>query len=113
MTRPRIPHSEREKRRDSPGSRIPRHLAGFFQAKTKEGTMELRLDGQVAVITGSSMGIGKAIARTYGLAGAHVVVNSRDSTRAQMAAAELTAAGIDTFPLAADLARPAARARRL
>ena len=65
--------------------------------------MELRLDGQVAVITGSSMGIGKAIARTYGLAGARVVVNSRDSTRAQAAADELTAAGIDAFPVAAEV----------
>ena len=43
--------------------------------------MELRLDGQVAVITGSSMGIGKAIARSYGLAGARVVINSRDGPR--------------------------------
>src|SRR2546423_4683433 len=69
--------------------------------------MELRRDGQVAVIPGSSMGIGKAVARAYGLAGARVVLNSRDSTRAQAAAAELTAAGIDAFPVAADLARAA------
>ena len=73
--------------------------------------MELRLDGQVAVITGSSMGIGKAIARTYGLAGARVVVNSRDGTRARAAADELMASGIDAFPVAADLARAADVAR--
>jgi 3-oxoacyl-[acyl-carrier protein] reductase len=73
--------------------------------------MELRLDGQVAVITGSSMGIGKAIAHIYGQAGARVVVNSRDSGRAAAAAAELQARGIEAAPLAADLARPEEVAR--
>lgn len=65
--------------------------------------MELRLDGRVAVITGSSMGIGKAIARSYGQAGARVVINSRDSGRADAAAEELRAEGIDAFPVAADV----------
>ena len=45
--------------------------------------MDLRLDGRVAIITGSSMGIGKAIARAYGQAGARVVINSRDQQRAR------------------------------
>jgi 3-oxoacyl-[acyl-carrier protein] reductase len=68
--------------------------------------MELRLDGRVAVITGSSMGIGKAIARSYGQAGARVVINSRDGERAAAAAEELRAEGIEAFPVAADLGRP-------
>lgn len=67
--------------------------------------MELRLDDQVAIITGSSMGIGKAIARVYGRAGSRVVVNSRDEGRARAAAADLAAEGIDAFPVAADLAQ--------
>jgi 3-oxoacyl-[acyl-carrier protein] reductase len=67
--------------------------------------MELRLDGQVAVVTGSSMGIGKAIAHVYGLAGARVVINSRDDARAQAVADEFAAEGIDAFPVAADIAR--------
>lgn len=69
--------------------------------------MDLRLDGQVAIITGSSMGIGKAIARAYGLAGARVVVNSRDDGRARAAADELKRDGIDAFPVAADVASAA------
>lgn len=36
-----------------------------------------RLDGKVAVITGSSRGIGEAIARLYANQGAHVVITSR------------------------------------
>jgi 3-oxoacyl-[acyl-carrier protein] reductase len=67
--------------------------------------MELRLDGQVAIVTGSSMGIGKAIARVYGLAGAKVVVNGRDQARAHATAEELRAEGIDTYSVVADVAR--------
>jgi 3-oxoacyl-[acyl-carrier protein] reductase len=73
--------------------------------------VELRLDGQVAVITGSSMGIGKAIARAFGQAGARVLVNSRDSQRAAAAATELQALGIEAVPMAADLGQPAEVAR--
>jgi NAD(P)-dependent dehydrogenase (short-subunit alcohol dehydrogenase family) len=68
--------------------------------------VELRLDGQVAIVTGSSMGIGKAIARLYGQAGARVVINSRDEGRARTTADELGAEGIETLPVAADIARP-------
>lgn len=69
--------------------------------------MELRLDGRVAVVTGSSMGIGKAIARVFGEAGARVVVNSRDAGRARAAADELSALGIAALPVAADVSREA------
>lgn len=67
--------------------------------------MELRLDGQVAVITGSSMGIGESIAQLYGEAGARVVVNSRDAGRAAAVADRLKAAGIDALPVAADVSK--------
>jgi len=66
--------------------------------------MELRLDGRIAIITGSSMGIGEAIARRYGQAGARVVVNSRDQGRAQAVAGALVAEGIDALAVAADVA---------
>ncbi|HVA92834.1 MAG TPA: SDR family NAD(P)-dependent oxidoreductase [Chloroflexota bacterium] len=73
--------------------------------------MELRLDGQVAIVTGSSMGIGKAIARTFGQAGARVVVNGHDPARAHAAAAELRAEGIDAYSVVADVAQAADIAR--
>jgi NAD(P)-dependent dehydrogenase (short-subunit alcohol dehydrogenase family) len=41
-----------------------------------------RLDGQVAIVSGSSSGIGEAVARDLAEAGAHVVVNSSSSVEA-------------------------------
>ena len=38
-----------------------------------------RLDGRVALVTGSSQGIGFAIARGLAQAGAAVVINGRDT----------------------------------
>ena len=46
-----------------------------------------RLDGRVALVTGSSTGIGLAIARGLGQAGATVVLNARNAGRLKEAAA--------------------------
>ena len=51
------------------------------------------LTGKVAVVTGSSKGIGKAIAMHLALAGAKVVVSSRKAPVCEAAAAEIAKAG--------------------
>lgn len=51
--------------------------------------MSGRLDGRVAAISGSSRGIGLAVARAYLAEGAKVVVNSRDAAVADRVAEEL------------------------
>ena len=48
-----------------------------------------RLDGKVAVITGSTRGFGLAVARAYVREGARVVVSSRSSDAVSRAVAEL------------------------
>jgi short-subunit dehydrogenase len=45
----------------------------------------MEMDGKVLVVTGASMGIGEAVARVFGDAGARVVLLSRDASRAETA----------------------------
>jgi gluconate 5-dehydrogenase len=53
-----------------------------------------RLDGRVALVTGSSAGIGLALARGLGQAGATVVLNGRSAARCDAAAASLRSEGL-------------------
>jgi len=41
-----------------------------------------RLDGRIALVTGSSRGIGLAMAKALAAAGAEIVLNGRDTARA-------------------------------
>ncbi len=58
-----------------------------------EGKICVDLSGQVAVVTGASQGIGKAIALALGKAGAKVACAARSVEKLQETAAEITAAG--------------------
>lgn len=51
------------------------------------------LSGKVAIVTGSTKGIGKAIAAAYADHGAKVVITSRDAGRCEATRAELAARG--------------------
>jgi gluconate 5-dehydrogenase len=51
------------------------------------------LDGKVALITGSSRGIGNALALGLAEAGAHVVINARNAADVERAVAALRSAG--------------------
>jgi len=68
----------------------------------------MRLDGKVALITGASRGIGRAIAQRLGREGAAVVVNySGNLEAARETVAAVEAAGGRAVPVQADVARVA------
>ena len=54
-----------------------------------------RLDGRIALVTGSSAGIGLALARGLAQAGATVVLNGRDANRLALATDSLRAEGLN------------------
>ncbi len=62
-----------------------------------------RLDGRIALVTGSSTGIGFALARGLGQAGAQVVLNGRDVARMNAAAGTLRDEGLTVHTSAFDV----------
>jgi gluconate 5-dehydrogenase len=66
------------------------------------------LDGRVALVTGSSRGIGYGIAEALAEAGAHVVLNGRDGSSLDRAVAILRKAGRQVSAIGFDATNPAA-----
>ncbi|MEO7065375.1 MAG: 7-alpha-hydroxysteroid dehydrogenase [Rhodanobacter sp.] len=64
-----------------------------------------RIDGQVAVITGAGAGIGRAIAETFGAAGAAVIVSDRDVAAAKAVAEGIVKAGGKAVSIPCDVTK--------
>jgi 3-oxoacyl-[acyl-carrier protein] reductase len=71
-----------------------------------------RLAGRTAVVTGSTSGIGEAIAHVLAASGATVVVSGRDSTRAQAVVDAIVADGGSAHAVVGDLGGSYADIRR-
>jgi NAD(P)-dependent dehydrogenase (short-subunit alcohol dehydrogenase family) len=65
------------------------------------------LSGRVAIVTGGSRGIGRAVAIGLARAGAAVVVAARDAARCEAVAAEISEAGGRAVAAPFDLSQPA------
>ncbi len=64
------------------------------------------LTGRTALITGSSKGIGNALARGLAESGARIVMNARDAETLKAAAADLRSSGADVDTLVFDVTDP-------
>jgi 3-oxoacyl-[acyl-carrier protein] reductase len=69
--------------------------------------MDLGLTGKVALVTGSSRGLGKAAAAALAAEGAHVALNARTQSTLEETADELRAAGGSVEAIAADVSTEA------
>jgi len=67
----------------------------------------MKLDGEIAIVTGASRGLGAEIARALGNAGAAVAVTARRVAEAARVANEISAAGGKAIGVACDVADPA------
>jgi NAD(P)-dependent dehydrogenase (short-subunit alcohol dehydrogenase family) len=65
------------------------------------------LEGKVAMITGASQGLGRALALAYAKEGAQIVINSRQRESIGPVAEEAESMGAEVLALAADVARSA------
>jgi NAD(P)-dependent dehydrogenase (short-subunit alcohol dehydrogenase family) len=70
-------------------------------------TMSKLLEGRIALITGANRGIGLAIAKAYGRAGAQCILAGRNKAALERVAAEINATGGKASALGMDLERPA------
>lgn len=74
---------------------------------------DTRLSGRTALVTGSTTGLGAAIARALAAAGASVVVSGRTKSRGDAVVAEIRARGGEAAFVGADLAAGDEEIRRL
>lgn len=65
-----------------------------------------RLDGKVAVVTGSSRGLGLAMAQGFAEAGAHVVLSSRNLDACERAAMSMAGLGVQLLAVRCDVTNP-------
>jgi NAD(P)-dependent dehydrogenase (short-subunit alcohol dehydrogenase family) len=88
-------------------SAFPAGLAGSAgSVKKTKGQGEMRLEGKIALITGGSKGIGKAIAKVYAREGAKIFICARDESELEKTAAEIRSSKGEVSYAAVDLGNP-------
>jgi NAD(P)-dependent dehydrogenase (short-subunit alcohol dehydrogenase family) len=80
-----------------------RRRGGFKLTGWQARRERFMLEGKVAVITGASQGLGRALALAFAREGARVVINSRAEESVRPVAGEVESAGAEVLALAADV----------
>ena len=70
---------------------------------------QFNLEGKVAIITGSSKGIGKAIAKSFAENGAQVVISSRNQEACDEVVNEFVSEGLKAIGIACHIGKAAQR----
>ena len=83
----------------------------MIRTSAQNSETSFRLDGLIALVTGGTRGIGRAIADDFTRAGAQVVLTGRDPASAERAAANIRADGGNALGVAYDAAEPDASER--
>src|SRR5579884_4319336 len=68
---------------------------------------QFSLEGKVAIVTGSTRGIGRAVVEAIASAGAAVIVNGRNAESTNTAASEIGVAGAKCLAVPADVSNAA------
>jgi NAD(P)-dependent dehydrogenase (short-subunit alcohol dehydrogenase family) len=76
-----------------------------LEARAQAAASPFSLDGKVAVVTGSSRGIGRASAEAMARLGARVVISSRKAEACEAVAAEIRRSGGEAAVIACNVAR--------
>src|SRR3954469_3427081 len=87
--------------------RLEKEIQRLSKERNMEGVPQKRLAGKVAVVTGSSRGIGKAIARALATEGATMGIHyCKGRDQADMLAAEFQKNGNKVAVFQADVSKP-------
>jgi NAD(P)-dependent dehydrogenase (short-subunit alcohol dehydrogenase family) len=80
-------------------------MAAALAAEARRARREIELDGQAALVTGGSRGLGLLIARELGRHGARVVLMARDQVELDRAERKLRDEGIEASTVAGDVSQ--------